>query len=166
MTALQLIAIPAVRHILISSFREYSNRNAATVLRRLIQALCAHFAVICFIALSFDAVLVLFCYSAVPLGGIALTPAGIALCLTLRGTMSITFSLLFFPLAQKRFGTQPLYRFFVACWLPAFILPPIMNAIVRGDTHGAWVDAGHLKFMWVLMAPLMVFYTLGDLSFP
>lgn len=161
MTALQLMAIPAVRNILISSFREYSLFSSP---RHLLTRSCP--LVICFIALSFDAVLVLFCYSAVPLGGIALTPAGIALCLTLRGTMSITFSLFFFPLAQKRFGTQPLYRFFVACWLPAFILPPVMNAVVRGDTTGAWVDAGHLKFMWVLMAPLMLFYTLGDLSFP
>ncbi len=161
MTVLQLVRIPAVKHVLISLFCE---RQCLAVCNIVLTRAAP--AVICFIALSFDAGFILFCYSAVELGGLGLTPASIAACLSLRGVSSIVFSLLLFPIAQRKFGTQKLYRFFIACWIPLFAVLPIMNILVRQNRHGVWVEAGSIKALWYIMVPTMLVYTLGDLSFP
>lgn len=119
----------------------------------------------CFIALSFDAGIILFTYSDPKLGGIGLSPTSIAACLSLRGVTSIVLSLLLFPIAQRKFGTQPLYRFFTACWVPLFAVLPVMNALVSKDS-GKWVENGSLTGLWWIMAPTMLVYTFGDLGFP
>ncbi|ODN95812.1 hypothetical protein L198_04430 [Cryptococcus wingfieldii CBS 7118] len=122
--------------------------------------------VITLTAMSFDAGFVLFTYSPIPLGGIALSPSSIALCLSIKGFISIAFSLLLFPLAQRRFGMRPLYRLFAACWVGIFAIPPLMNVLAAGNESGAWVENGTLKGLWFLMGPLVILYVFGDLCFP
>lgn len=119
----------------------------------------------CFISLSFDTGFILFAYSEPKLGGIGLSPSSIAGCLSLRGASSIVLSLLVFPIAQRKFGTQPLYRFFTACWVPLFVILPVMNDMVSKDDT-KWVVDGSLTGLWWIMAPTMLVYTLADLGFP
>ncbi|KAJ9115834.1 hypothetical protein QFC22_004976 [Naganishia vaughanmartiniae] len=146
MSARQLVGIPAVRNVLVSNF------------------------LLCFIALSFDAVFVLFTYSPVPLNGLALSHTAMALCFSLRGVLSIFLSLFILPVAQRKLGTSSLYRAFAGTWIACFALPPVMNTLARRDTHGTkyrWIsEDGKLLRMWWLMGPLMVLYTMGDLAFP
>ncbi|KAK8847710.1 hypothetical protein IAR55_005569 [Kwoniella newhampshirensis] len=117
-------------------------------------------------AMSFDAVLVLFFYSSPTLGGIGLLPSGIALILSLKGGLSIILSLLFFPLAQRKFGVRILYPFFASCWIVCFIIPPLMNLLVSGSHGEYWIDHGMLKKLWVVIIPFLLFYVFGDFCFP
>ncbi|ODO01479.1 hypothetical protein I350_06299 [Cryptococcus amylolentus CBS 6273] len=139
---LQLLALPKVRQVLVSVF------------------------FITLTAMSFDAGFVLFTYSPIPLGGIALSPSSIALCLSIKGFISIAVSLLLFPLAHRRFGMRPLYRLFATCWVGIFAIPPLMNVLAAGNESGAWVENGTLKGLWFLMGPLVLLYVFGDLCFP
>ncbi|WVQ94823.1 hypothetical protein IAU59_001906 [Kwoniella sp. CBS 9459] len=121
-------------------------------------------------AMSFDAGFVLFAYSSAPLGGISLSPTSIASCLSVKGGMSIAFNLLLFPQALKRVKKKIMYRSFAACWIAVFMIPPIMNVLVLhsgGDSDGGiWVQDGSLKYLWLVMVPLLVLYVFGDLCFP
>ncbi|WWD10212.1 hypothetical protein V865_008346 [Kwoniella europaea PYCC6329] len=129
-------------------------------------------------AMSFDAGFVLFAYSSATLGGIALSPASIASCLSVKGGMSIAFNLLLFPQALKRVKKKTLYRSFAACWIAVFMLPPVMNVLVlhsedggggsaaSGIGDGTWVADGSLRYLWFMMVPLLVLYVFGDLCFP
>lgn len=49
------------------------------------------------VALSFDAIFILYCYSALDYGGLALTPKGISACLALRGAFSVVLSVSYVP---------------------------------------------------------------------
>ncbi|WVQ75559.1 hypothetical protein IAR50_005186 [Cryptococcus sp. DSM 104548] len=138
----ELLTLPKVRQVLISVF------------------------LITLSAMSFDAGFVLFTYSPISLGGIDLSPPSIALCLSIKGFISIFFSLFLFPLAQRRFGMRPLYRVFAACWVGIFALPPVMNLLAAGSDSAVWVQDGALKGLWFLMAPLVLLYVFGDLCFP
>ncbi|OCF44424.1 hypothetical protein I317_01684 [Kwoniella heveanensis CBS 569] len=126
-------------------------------------------------AMSFDAGFVLFAYSSATLGGIALSPTSIASCLSVKGGMSIAFNLLLFPQALKRVKKKTLYRSFAACWIAVFMLPPVMNVLVRHSAggeaaseigDGTWVANGSLRYLWFMMVPLLVLYVFGDLCFP
>ncbi|ORY26992.1 major facilitator superfamily domain-containing protein [Naematelia encephala] len=138
----ELISIKPVQQVLISIF---------------LLSLCA---------MSFDAGFVLFAYSSTTLGGIALSPMNIARCLSIKGALSIIISLSLFPLAQRKFGTKPLYRFFATCWIGVYALPPMMNALASGTSGSKWVLDGSLRELWYLMVPMLMLYVLGDLAFP
>ncbi|KAK4686733.1 hypothetical protein P7C73_g3383, partial [Tremellales sp. Uapishka_1] len=141
-TFMELISIAAVQQVLLSGF------------------------FLTLTAMSFDAVFVLFAYSSTRLGGLALSPKSIALCLSIKGALSIILSLSFFPMAQRKFGTQMLYRIFAACWIVVYAIPPVMNALASGPHDEAWVADGSMKDMWFLMIPHLLLYVVGDWVFP
>ncbi|KAL7410606.1 major facilitator superfamily domain-containing protein [Mrakia frigida] len=152
-SALQLFSIPKVQKVLVSYF------------------------MIVLISLSYDAVFILWCYSALKFGGLALTPKLISYCLAARGLFSIVFSLLIFPLLLQTFGMPPLYRLTVFLWVPVYILPPVMNLLSSHSKISTLLPAfllppspetatHHPAIVWALMALLLVIYALGDLCFP
>lgn len=115
-------------------------------------------------SLSFDALFVLFCYSPVRYLGIEISTHATAQAFIVAGLLSISISLIVYPVIQRRFGCMSIYHSTTPFWLAAYILPPIMNALAR-NPRGGWVDDnGDMKKMWALMVPLMFVYTIGDLS--
>ncbi|WVQ84056.1 hypothetical protein IAT38_006201 [Cryptococcus sp. DSM 104549] len=117
-------------------------------------------------AMSFDAGFSLFAYSSYKLGGIGINPASIALCLSIKGGLSIFFSVFIFPIVQRSFGTQLLYRIFASCWVFVYSIPPLMNWVVSNSAAGTWVKDGTLTGLWGIMIPLLLLYVFGDLCFP
>ena len=159
----ELISIPAVQQVLISTFR-----MSLLPLQKSCISSSANVPVkvLVLTAMSFDAGFVLFAYSSVDLGGISLSPTSIALCLSVKGALSIGFSLLLFPLAQRKIGIRPLYRAFAACWVVVYALPPVMNLVISGSGDERWVKDGSLQGLWLFMIPLILLYVFGDLVFP
>ncbi|GAA6035772.1 hypothetical protein JCM8097_005693 [Rhodosporidiobolus ruineniae] len=80
---------------------------------------------------SLDALLILFCYSPISLGGLGFAPADIGTALSLSGLLSVSFQLLLFPPLQRRAGTVPLYRALMALWPVVFSLFPVMSYAAR-----------------------------------
>ncbi|GAA5986072.1 hypothetical protein JCM11641_005547 [Rhodosporidiobolus odoratus] len=88
---------------------------------------------------ALDALLILFCYSPVSIGGLGFPPSSIGTALSLSGLLAVSFQLLLFPPLQKRAGTVPLYRALMALWPVVFALFPVMGyAAKRGDMQAVW----------------------------
>ena len=151
-----LIAIPEVRSVLISAFRECPFRIAYVL---------THPPVLTLVAMSFDAGFVLFCYSPIPLSGLGLVPGTIATLLSIKGAVSIFLSLIVLPRLRRRFGVGALFPTFAAAWIAAYALLPIMHSFARvGSSY--WVKDGHLRHLWIVMSLDILFYVLGDFCFP
>ncbi|GAA5866645.1 hypothetical protein JCM8547_002708 [Rhodosporidiobolus lusitaniae] len=88
---------------------------------------------------ALDALLILFCYSPISVGGLGFPPSSIGTALSLSGLLAVSFQLLLFPPLQHRFGTVPLYRALMALWPVVFALFPVMSyAAKRGDERVVW----------------------------
>ena len=113
--------------------------------------------------MSYDAGFVLFAYSAPSLGGIGLRAQLIALCLSIKGGLSMCLALTVFPIAKRRLSVRALYRILTPCWVAAYFLPPMMNLVARQQPDSS---AGDLHRLWILMGPNILCFVLGDLCFP
>ncbi|BGP15425.1 hypothetical protein JCM10213v2_003393 [Rhodosporidiobolus nylandii] len=88
---------------------------------------------------ALDALLILFCYSPISIGGLGFPPSSIGRALSLSGLLAVSFQLLLFPPLQRRMGTVPLYRLLMALWPVVFALFPVMSyAAVHGGERAVW----------------------------
>jgi hypothetical protein len=98
---------------------------------------------------SLAAILPLFCFTPVELGGLSFAPAQIALLIAVAGAAQSVWVLAVMPPLDRRLGTRTLLRCCFAIWPIGFLMPIGANQLAR---HG------NLNAMYALMAFLM---TLG-----
>ncbi|KPV72186.1 uncharacterized protein RHOBADRAFT_56008 [Rhodotorula graminis WP1] len=80
---------------------------------------------------ALDALLILFCYSPVSIGGLGFHEADIGTALALSGLSAVGFQVIAFPPLQRRAGTVPLYRALMSLWPVVFTLFPVMGWCAR-----------------------------------
>jgi hypothetical protein len=88
---------------------------------------------ILFLAFAFTAVVPVFLYTPVDLGGIGFKPELIAAAIGLNGVAQAIWLLVPFPLLQRRIGTVGVFRLCAMAWPVFFAIYPISNTLLR---HG------------------------------
>ncbi|KAH8913363.1 MFS general substrate transporter, partial [Atractiella rhizophila] len=83
------------------------------------------------VAFGFTAIISVFWFTSVPLGGFGFSPAQILVLLSLTGICQALWQLLFFPWFQIRRGTK--FVLVTSSWIYALsmIFPPFMNTLLR-----------------------------------
>ncbi|EAU88341.2 hypothetical protein CC1G_05107 [Coprinopsis cinerea okayama7 len=96
---------------------------------------------LCFTATAFDAVFVLFCYTAVAEGGLGFSTSQIGYALAMAGSSSILIQILFLPTLLVRFEPARLYNFCMWLWPLCYIVLPALRVIVHSPFL-LWVAIG------------------------
>ncbi|KAH8915985.1 MFS general substrate transporter [Atractiella rhizophila] len=103
-----------------------------------IVALLINYGLLALETISLDALITLFCYTRVELGGLGMDESSIGKALSYAGFLSILVQLFIFPPLQKRIGTVALYRSMMALYPIVFALFPLSNVFARkGDMKSA-----------------------------
>ncbi|POY73727.1 hypothetical protein BMF94_3265 [Rhodotorula taiwanensis] len=92
-----------------------------------VKAALGVYSMLALITVALDALLVLFCYSPVKIGGLGFKEADIGIALSISGLSSVTFQILLFPPLQLRIGTVRLYRALMSLWPVVYMLFPVMS---------------------------------------
>lgn len=104
-----------------------------------IQKVMISYAFLALIAVSLDAVLVLFLYEPIPLGGVGFTSDTTGLLLSVNGMGGALVQIFLFPPLQKRFGTLRLYQLSMVAFPLSVVLLPLANGFARlGLAHLVW----------------------------
>ncbi|GAB7348317.1 hypothetical protein MBLNU459_g6295t2 [Dothideomycetes sp. NU459] len=85
------------------------------------------------LALAYTAVIPVFWFTSVPLGGFNLSPIQISLLLGLGGISQAVWMLLAFPPLHRRWGTAKLLRIAFYVWPILFVFSPVANLFLK---HG------------------------------
>lgn len=111
------------------------------------------------LAFAYTAIIPVFWFTPIDLGGFAFTPMQISLLMGLNGAAQATWLLLVFPPLQKKIGSNGVIRLCAAAY-PCFILAmPVGNMLLRMGTDVA------IKSFWVFTPVALVFGCGVSMSF-
>lgn len=96
-----------------------------------IQAVMTSYAFLALISVSLDAVLVLYLYEPVQLGGVGFSSDSTGVLLSINGFGGALVQLFLFPPLQKRVGTLRVYQISMCAFPLSVVLLPVANAIAR-----------------------------------
>jgi hypothetical protein len=114
------------------------------------------FAVMSLEAIAYQALLPLFFFTPVHLGGLGFSEAQIGSALSLRGIATIGVQLFAFPALVTRVGATRLFRILIALYIPTFILLPLLNVLAR--MHGAALE-------WAGVAAVLLLGAVSNMAF-
>ncbi|KAI9458027.1 MFS general substrate transporter [Russula earlei] len=97
----------------------------------IIRALSLSGAGLSFTYTAFDVLFVLFCYSPIESGGLALSAAEIGICLAIAGLISCFIQLFVTPTLLVRCDHVRLYNRCLGLWPYCFLALPLLNAVAR-----------------------------------
>jgi len=97
----------------------------------IIRALSLSGAGLSFTYTGFDVLFVLFCYSPIESGGLALSAAEIGICLAIAGFISCLIQLFVTPVLLARCDHVRLYNRCLGLWPYCFLVLPLLNAVAR-----------------------------------
>lgn len=123
-----------------------------------------------FLAFAFTAVLPVYLFTPVPLGGVDFSPFRISVWMAVQGASQATWLIVAFPFLQRRIGTKGSMKACVAVYPLFFLGYILMNLLLRMDTEPAratfWVVAPVVAFVGpgVSMAFTAVQLALNDVS--
>lgn len=98
------------------------------------------------LALAYTAILPVFWFTPVRLGGFGFSPLQISLMLAVNGIAQASWLLLVFPPLQHRWGTNKVLRATGICYPFFFAICPLGNAILR---------SGHETAFWISAPPIL-----------
>ncbi|KAJ5827659.1 hypothetical protein N7447_004422 [Penicillium robsamsonii] len=97
------------------------------------------------LAFSYTAIIPVFWFTPIHLGGYNFTPLQISLMMGLNGAAQATWLLLVFPPLQKRIGTNGVIRLCAFMFPLFFICCPLGNILLRMGTEGS------VKVFWIFL---------------
>jgi hypothetical protein len=103
------------------------------------------FAHITILAFAYTAIIPVFWYTPVHLGGFSFTPLQISLMMGLNGAAQAAWLLLVFPPLHHRLGSNGVMRLCALAYPWFFLCFPLGNVLLRMNTEGS------LKIFWVFM---------------
>ncbi|GAA5963245.1 hypothetical protein JCM21900_006566 [Sporobolomyces salmonicolor] len=121
-----------------------------------VMALLVTYALLALETVALDALLILFCYSPVAIGGLGFHESDIGTALSLSGLSSVGFQVLLFPPLQRRFGTIRLYRGLMSIYPAVFALFPVMSWCARYRSRAA---------VWAAMVLFLLLKSIGNMSY-
>ncbi|GAA99033.1 hypothetical protein E5Q_05722 [Mixia osmundae IAM 14324] len=91
--------------------------------------------------ISLAALVPLFGYTPIRLGGLSLSEPDLGAALSFQGFAVLFFQVIVFPIAQRRMGTLPLYRSAMAMYPFVFVLLPVTHLLAKqqSDRTGLWI---------------------------
>ncbi|KAK1712115.1 major facilitator superfamily transporter [Colletotrichum lupini] len=99
------------------------------------------------LALSYTAVVPVFWFTPVELGGYGFTPLQISVMMSVNGIAQVSWLLIIFPPLQHRIGTNGVLRACAYAYPWFFLICPLGNVVLKLGVHNpAWVT-----FFWVFM---------------
>ncbi|KAJ7456874.1 major facilitator superfamily domain-containing protein [Mycena latifolia] len=139
----ELLSIPSVRTLASSSFA------------------------MSFLATGHTVVFVLFCYTPIENGGLALTVTEIGYILAMSSAVFFIFQVLLMPHLLRTFDTARLYIFGMGAWPISFAILPFLNVIARLglDPETARPNSGGKIVLWTGIAVAQIFARVAFLSF-
>ncbi|KAI3392578.1 hypothetical protein diail_5490 [Diaporthe ilicicola] len=108
------------------------------------------------LALSYTAILPVFWFTPISLGGFEFSPLQISLMLAVNGIAQASWLLLVFPPLQHRWGTNKVLRACAIVYPFFFALCPLGNVLLR---------TGHHKAFWIATPPLLALGSGISMSF-
>lgn len=157
-------------------------RSAPFTLKKLvsvpiIRAISLSGAGLSFTYTAFDVLFVLFCYSPIESGGLALSPTDIGFCLAISGVVACFIQLFVTPVLIARCDHIRAYNRCMSLWPFCFLTLPLLNIVARtglsainGDVATDTLrlsDAdGHVQAMvWCGIVALLALSRLGSVAF-
>src|SRR4051812_46912598 len=98
------------------------------------------------LAFMFTAVLPVFLFTPVNLGGVGFSPSFIAGVIALNGISQALWLLLAFPPLQRRIGTGGIFKLCALAWPVFFAVLPICNVFLRYDLKVPFWMLGTINF--------------------
>ncbi|KAF8503783.1 MFS general substrate transporter [Russula emetica] len=143
----------------------------------IIRALCLSGAGLSFTYTAFDVIFVLFCYSPIESGGLALSASEIGFCLAIAGFISCVIQVFVTPILLTRCDHVRAYNRCIGLWPYCFLALPFLNMVARVGLpmmdHQVREEALHLTdvdrrvqaVVWCGIAALLALSRLGCLAF-
>ncbi|KAM0745677.1 MFS general substrate transporter [Meredithblackwellia eburnea MCA 4105] len=110
---------------------------------------------------ALDAVLILFCYTRVSLGGLGFDEADIGKALSFSGVCTVVTQLVLFPPLQRRLGTVRMYKTLMALWPAVFALLPVMSYLAKLDI----ADGRGRDRVWIVMIVFLLIRSVANMSY-
>jgi len=132
-----------------------------------IRALCGSGFALSFVSGGFDVIFVLYCYSAVKDGGLALPASQIGYCLSGSGMMAIFIQLVYLPYLLRKFDKAALYNFSMCMFPCAFVVLSTLNFIARTgfDEVSNTISPHATGMVWTGIALVLTMLRIGNLSY-
>lgn len=100
-----------------------------------------------------QALLILFCYTSISLGGLGFSEVDIGKALACAGVLTVVSQVSLFPPLQTRLGTIKLYRALMALYPFVFSLFPIMSHVASQDAKNG---RGRTRVWYLLVLFLLL----------
>ncbi|KAI0282204.1 MFS general substrate transporter [Russula aff. rugulosa BPL654] len=127
----------------------------------IIRALCLSGAGLSFTYTAFDVLFVLFCYSPIESGGLALSASEIGFWLAIAGFISCVIQLFVTPILLTRCDHVRVYNRCISLWPYCFLALPLLNMVARVGLP----NMDHQAIVWCGIAALLALSRLGCLAF-
>lgn len=124
-----------------------------------IQRILLSYAFLALISVSLDAVLVLFLYTPIHLGGVGFSSDSTGILLSINGLGGAIVQILLFPPLQHRFGTLRLYQLSMFAFPLSIVFLPLANIIARTNTSNT------NTIIWVLLLASTSVRILGGMAY-
>lgn len=113
----------------------------------------ANYVALAFLNISVNALLPLFFYMPIEMGGLNLDPVLIGYVMGFYGAGTGSFQILFFAKLVRRFGTRNIFIWSVSAFIPAFMLFPVVSLVAKswGVNWGVWVLVFLILFLLFFM---------------
>ena len=128
----------------------------AILTRPVVLSITCHLCV-SFIDMAYCALQPLFFATPIHLGGLGLSPARIGLCLGTFGLVCGTFQGLFLAKIIRRLGLKRVFFTGVSCFIPLFVMFPVMNHFAR--------ERGLSPVVWALVVLQYMFNCITSMCF-
>ncbi|KAG8164818.1 hypothetical protein KVR01_005093 [Diaporthe batatas] len=119
------------------------------------------------LALAYTAILPVFWFTPVDLGGFGFTPIQMSLMLSVNGVAQASWLLFVFPPLQHRWGTNKVLRVCAICYPFFFAICPLGNIVLRsGHDLAFWISAPPILFIGsgIAMSFTAIQLALNDVS--
>lgn len=131
-----------------------------------IQKVMISYAFLALISVALDAVLVLYLYEPVRLGGVGFSSDSTGIVLSINGLGGALVQLFLFPPLQKRFGTLRLYQLSMSAYPVSVVLLPVANLVARAGLSASTSEqAWYTYTVWASILVSTAIRVVGGMSF-
>lgn len=134
-----------------------------------IQTVMISYAFLALISVALDAVLVLYLYEPISLGGVGFTSDSTGILLSINGLGGALVQLFMFPPLQKRFGTLKTYQLSMFAFPLSVILLPVANLIARAGLNASPSDPTterwYVTMVWLYLLVSTAIRVVGGMAF-
>ncbi|KAJ7291233.1 major facilitator superfamily domain-containing protein [Mycena rebaudengoi] len=125
----------------------------------MLQVLCYSGIITGFLAIAFDVVFTLLCYTPLESGGLSFPPEKIASCFAVAGVASI-LQAFFMPRMLRRYGPERVYWVCTCTWPFSFLAIPFLNTIACWQVEGVSPICMEI-LLWACIAVILAVVKIG-----